>query len=268
MLCEKKKFALWFVLALMLLHLVNFLVYYLPNYVTGGDAAVGYIISFTDRAFSVIIPALISTVAFQMPDGQNIKRAAVRILIFSLPSVIYDLPYYYLYTLRLGEDSVTGLFWGLGAAAVLAALGMLRSLLLYLLCRAMARSTVADEVREKYPIFRGGVPKARVERWKGLVGEAVEARRDAGGAFSLDEPIPFGILGISVGQFLIMLGAELYTVVDYLVSFAGSYRQNEILLMTVTLLFIVAMLFVCQLICHGAARLMRKKCNKINSLEE
>ena len=258
MLSEKKHYFSVCVILVALMNAVRFSIFYLPNYVFEPSEAWSYIIRFSGLVFDMLLPALIAVECFFSLGCEKLGRVAMRAGILTLTTVIYNFPYYYLYALSLQSDSATGVLWGLGAAVVLTLTGTLHAVLLYAVLRFVAMQTVAESVRGRMPkLFSADIPKELRGEWNAQLWREVAARMDEGGIFSFESPAPFGILCICACQFVYRLAVELYNVIDYLVSYAGSYRTGEIVYMIFSLLFVVIMLFVCHAVCYFVGRFIR-----------
>ena len=260
MLCEKKYYTAGAFAVFAGLNLIRFLIFFLPNYVFDGGAAWGYAIHFSGVVFDMMIPLFIAVECFVYRGGRGIGGALPRMLMHSLSTVIYTLPYYYLYSISLSISSSKSILWGAFMAVVLAAVSSLHALLLYLVIRFAARQTVAAAVRARLPrMFSGAIPQDRLGEWREELDREVADRIGEGKVAAFDSPLPFGILCAAACQFLYRFAVELYSVLDYLVTYAGSYRVGEIIYMIASLLFILVMLFACHAAGYGAARVVQIK---------
>ena len=156
MLCEKKYYTAGAFAVFAGLNLIRFLIFFLPNYVFDGGAAWGYAIHFSGVVFDMMIPLFIAVECFVYRGGRGIGGALPRMLMHSLSTVIYTLPYYYLYSISLSISSSKSILWGAFMAVVLAAVSSLHALLLYLVIRFAARQTVAAAVRARLPRMFSG----------------------------------------------------------------------------------------------------------------
>ena len=268
MLSEKKYYSAGVFSVLLALSLIRFLIFYLPNYVFGSTETWAYVIRFSEVVFGMVLPLLIAAEAFFTVRGGDIRRGCVRVTVMSLSTVVYNLPYYYLFSVSLEITSDKSILWGALAAVALVLVGALHSLLLFLVMRFAARGTVAAAVRERLPrVFSGEIPRERLGEWRCELAREVDSRLGEGGIFSFDSPAPFAMLCASACQFIYSFGLELYNVIDYLVSYSGAYRSGEILYMIFSLVFILAMLFVCQAAAVGVGKIVMLG-NKSKKYEE
>ena len=269
MLCEKKYYTAGARGVLVGLNLIRFLIFFLPNYVFYGGAEWSYVIRFSEVVFDMMIPLLIAVECFVYSGGRPGARTAARVWIFSTSTAIYSLPSSYLYSISLSISSAKSILWGALMAVAIAVISGLHAFLLCLAIRFAARQTVADAVRARLPkMFSGVIPKDRLCEWRGELDREVADRIGEGGMASFDSPVPFGILCAAAFQFLYRFAVELYSVIDYLVTYAGSYRVGEIIYMIASLLFILIMLFACHAAGYGAARVVRAKDDKKAIQEE
>ena len=269
MLCEKKYYTAGAVSVFAAMNLIRFLIFFLPNYVFYGGAEWSYVIRFSEVVFDMMIPLLIAVECFVYRGGRRLGGAAARVWLCSLSTAIYALPYYYLYAVSLSISSDRSILWGATAAVVMAAISGLHAFILYLVIGFAARQTVAAAVRERLPkLFSGVIPDDRRGEWREEVGREVADRIGEGRIVSFDSPMPFGILCAAACQFLYRFAVELYSVIDYLITYAGSYRVGEIIYMVASLLFRLLMLFACHAAGYGAARVVRLQVNKENCSEE
>ena len=231
---KSKKIMLTTVLSSIGLHLVIFLMYFIPYYVvqTNADSSglviYEYIRSFMTKFIEFAIPVVACTVIYFTESVQTIGRAALRCLYIALGKLIYLIPYYYLwfYEASGGSDS--------GEALVMSALASLFDLtiffvyilLLFLAIRFISNRRNCKEIHS---------------------------------AFDFSYALCVGIFVPSFVQFLIYFIQEVITTVDYLKSYAGYYRTGEIVYMIFSFLFIFACMIATHLIAHMLAVKLDKK---------
>lgn len=254
---KSKKIILWAALSSVGIHLLTFLMYFIPYYVVEiGDFASGfeiyeYIRIFLSNFIDFAVPAVASAVLCFCDISQSTGKTILHGLYISLGKLAYLLPYYYLYFMQIsgGNDSAEALAMS-ALAGVFDTLVLWGNILLFcLITRLVAKhfcyrkklSEIPTLIREKL------TEKNKKEIMESAKAEALSIS-ELNKTFDFSNPATVGIFVPAFIQFVLYLIPEITTTADYLKTYAGYYRTNEIIYMIVSFLFILASMLVTHLI--------------------
>ena len=172
-------------------------------------------------------------------------------LAIAAAKIIYSLPYYYLYFLSIGYDSIDGIPLYTLSALLAVIFEWAKLLLFFTLIYLTSRRHIMRELILTLPKAHQKKP---TEKEKQVLHASADARLAGeltlGGVLNFDAPVTLSIFLASVGQFVYALSVEIKNAVDYLTEFAGNYRTGEIIYMTFCFVFVVAELIISHLVCY------------------
>lgn len=235
-----------------------FLLFYIPNYVIEDYAyLVGdfeYVRFFLARLYEFTLGASAAVVLFVIlvRNGEvTVPVTLAAASVFALAKIIYSLPYYYLYFLSIGYDSIDGIPLYTLSALLAVIFEWVKTILFFSVCYLVSRRHIKKELISRLPVAKQKKPP---EKERAEIKRATDMRLSdeltLGGTFNFDAPVTLGIFLVSVGQFAFALISEITSTVDYLIEFAGNYRTDEIVYMTFCFIFILAELVISHLVCH------------------
>lgn len=221
-------------------YLLIFLIFYLPNYVFElPESYVGtYLVAreIAERIIAFIIPTTAAATVFSAETCERIGKKMLRVLSLASCAAVYYLPYYYLYMLTFGFDSIESV-----CLSALMTVGdvVLRGaeILLFIMladffaCRAARRADMDGMLSDR--------KAARVSVYENMVGAY----------FDLSHPATVGILAIAIARLTVSVIAELFDTVSYLIEDAGMYGAGEIIYIMLTYIGLLCMMVLCHLIC-------------------
>lgn len=206
-----------------LANIAVFALYYIFSYVvTAPNDLVVYLIHFVTNAASLLIP--LSAVAVLLVKRTYVSRSSLLIsaIPFALCKILYLVPYYYMFFIYSGYDSVESLAMG----AIWSIPEMLVQYLLTVLA-VLGMRKISEFIGK-----RSG---------NNASPESLLAER---GVLNLDNPTTFSILCISICTFVYLLVVEIINAISYFIEYAGSYRIDEILYIAVSFIYDVLMLLI------------------------
>ena len=249
------------------LYFALFLLFYIPNYVIEDYAyLVGdfeYVRLFFSMLFEFTLGASGAVVLFVVlikRGGVITSRVLSGALAIAAAKIIYSLPYYYLYFLSIGYDSIDGIPLYTLSALLAVIFEWAKLLLFFVIIYFTARRHIMRELILTLPKAHQKKP---TEKEKQVLLASADARLAGeltlGGVFNFDAPVTLGIFLASVGQFVYALSVEIKNAVDYLTEFAGNYRTSEIIYMTWCFVFVVAELIISHLVCYYLKNTLAKR---------
>ena len=244
-----------------------FLLFYIPNYVIEDYAYyVGnfeYIRFFFSRLFEFLISTTAAVVLFTVlvKCGALTRRAVITsALLFASAKAIYALPYYYLYFLSIGYDSIDGIPLYTLSMLLSVIFEWAKIILFFSLCYFVSRRHIVKEVLLDFPVAQRKNPPEKV---KAEIKKRSDTRLSElileGSVLNFDAPVVLGVFLVSVGQFFFSLIEEIKSAVDYLTEYAGNYRTDEIVYMTWCFVFLVIELAASHLIAYYLKNFISKK---------
>jgi len=221
-----------------------FLLFYIPNYAfLTTDVTVDYIRHFLTELANFLLPVYAAVTVLNVAGGR-LRPSLLCSLRLAATHAIYLLPYYYLYMLAYGFDSIEAISISLLITLLGVAANTLHILLFsYAILYTMRYRLIKD--------FRMGMPTER-QKDKLTVDQSRRLSEMALSERTSKNPYDLGVtknLGIFVAvmlQLMISLGFELYDTVSFLLSYAGSYRISEIIFITLSYTFILATMLITQ----------------------
>lgn len=251
----------------LLLNLVLFLLFYIPNYIIEDYAYIVGDFEYVRLFFSMLLEFLIGVsgavvlyVILLRTGGVTLSRVLPGSAVIAAATFINSLPYYYLYFLAYGYDSIDGIPLYTLSALLSVIFEWIKLLLLFSLCYFVSRRHIMKELTLTLPKNQQKKVPKKVKRELHLAADSrLSDELAEGGMFNFDSPITLGILLASAGQFVYAFAVELKNAVEYLTEFAGNYRTGEIIYMTWSFIFILVELAVCHALCHALKNFLAKK---------
>ena len=233
-------------------NLLVFLLFFIPNYVLEESTEIiEYSRIFITKFAEFAIPVVSATLLFGLLIERGTKSAVKGALVLALPRIIYLLPYYYLYHIAFGYDSIESILLSALVTVFGVAITFATILLLLLLARFLASKACMKPIAEKLP------PKMQkdmtMETRTQLKKEAEKSMSTLGipdTALDFSHPITLGIFSASFAGFCLNFLVEFFDTVTYLLDYAGYYRIEEIIYIVVCYLFLLAEFFVTNWIAH------------------
>ncbi len=249
------------------LYFVLFLIFYIPNYVIEDYAyTVGnfeYVRHFLSLLLEFILGASGAVVLFVVlmrTGGVTTGHVLTGAATIAAAKLIYSLPYYYLYFLSLGYDSVDGIPLYTLSALFAVMLEFAKLILFLSLVYFTSRRHIMKELKLTLPAAYRKKPSEKERR---ALHAAADVRLSdeltVGGVLNFDAPVTLGIFLSSVGQFAYALSAEIKNAADYLTEFAGNYRTDEIIYMTACFVFVIFELIISHVACYYLKNWLLKK---------
>lgn len=240
------------------LYFALFLLFYIPNYVIEGYADIfgnfEYVRLFLSMLFEFILGSSGAVVLFvvlikhgPLTPGRTLTAAAV----IAAARIIYSLPYYYLYFLSYGYDSIDGIPLYTLSALLAVIFEWVKLLILFALVYFSSRRHIVKALTLSLPkAQQKNMPKKTKLTLLATADARLWGELSHGGIFNFDAPITLGIFLASVGQFVYALSLEVKTAVEYLTEFAGNYRSDEIIYMTWCFIFVILELIISHTVCY------------------
>lgn len=238
-----------FIALLCLIHLSVFVGFYTTTYLPSVRLlevkqwvvdAVYYLTSLIEYC----LPLICATVALCIGGG-SIKKSVICSVLISIPRFVYLFPYYYLYQIAYGYDSLESL--GLSALISLGLVALLavHILILYFTAYFVMRLLTKKAVTESLPPYK---KNSQDKRDKAEILEKTELalpeRIRDGGVIDLSVPVLLGIFAAALLDFLYPFISECISAVSFLITFAGTQTPEEILFMGLSFLYILAKLLL------------------------
>ena len=212
---------------LFLISLFDFLFYYIINLLFWESDAAVYTAYFVGRFFEFAIP--IFAAALMLTRIQSTKKTILTALIFSLPRIVYLIPYYYLDYVYDIYDSKEAIVLSLATSAVVILVIALKTLLLHAIMRLFISRRGLTE--PDFPIR----------------------------PLDLDAPVTFGILTATLLVFIVELGLEIYDTVVFFIEAGTRYRTGEILSIVGSYVFLIAAFLLAHALACLLASYLKKK---------
>ena len=255
---------------------INFfllLLFYIPVYILGVESSTWYdgwyyssriITSFVE----FLMPVPFAVILFFKAREERFWQLAHKALYFALPKIAYILPYYYLYSLSYGYDSLEGLLISLGVTAVSVVIADLHILLLYFVIGFTARRIAAAKMRATLPHSYEKKPLYAIEAEFGReIEHDLDECIDKRGVFDIQLPFVGAIFAASLVEFTYSLLSEIATTVSYLLECAGDYRLDEIIYIVVCFTLILVELFAAHALGYFAKIFITEKYKSTDETE-
>ncbi len=265
---KSKKIILTAALSSALLHLVTFLMYFIPYYVMEADISsqgleiYEYVRTFVSRFLEFAIPAVACAVVYFSDSSQKGGKAVIRCLYIALGRLVYLLPYYYLWFMEIsgGADSVEAVIMACISSVFDLIFFWAYIVLLYALLRLVAkRIEYRKTLKALTPQVREKLTKDDTNKLLISAKAKIDAYPEQSGVFDFSNALCAGLFAPAFIQFLVYFVQETITTVDYLKSFVGNYRAGEILYMIFSFLFIFASMLVTHVINCRLATALREE---------
>lgn len=259
-------------LASLALHLLMFLMYFVPNYVIGvNKELIGYKIyaaigAYITRFLEFAIPALACAAVYFSNPQQKALKAVLKCLSLALCKLIYYIPHYYLVFMQGNTiDSVNALFMSGIFSILFVILSWIHIMLLFASLRIVARiSRYRNSIKELTPQKKEKLTKKDKKNMLACAKAEIDAYPELGNDFDFSYPLCVGLFAPTFIQFIIYLVQELITTVDYLKPDSGLYNVEDIITMIFTYLFI----FASMLITHKLIVMIFVKTREVKSENE
>lgn len=218
--------------------IVTFVLFYLNSFIIEYNRfteGIEYVRFFADDLIHFLIPALSGAIALIGFEYGGARSTLVGCIPLALTRLIYTLPYYYLYHVYMGFDSIEALLASLVISVLIAVITYLWVLLLAFVSRLCL----------KRMCVRVGI----------LPTEALGA--DA--LLDMSSPAVASIAAIAFIGFTAELIEEIINTVNYLIEYADSYRMSEIVYIVICFVFLAAKLIISHLLMSYVRRLTIKR---------
>ena len=237
-----------------------FLSFYVPGYVLEVSAfEYDYVhhYAFEVASFLGSTVAVCAVYTRAVREGTHPLRDAVG---FVLPTLIYNVPYYYLYALAYGYDSVEGSLAGLVVGGIELVIGYGIVIGGYYAMRAVARRAAGRVAILDVPPKRRDDMTPEIRRdYEARVAVLLREQLGDERVMSPSSVIVNATFIASLVRFGYGLAEEIYTTVGYLVDYAGTYRPEELLTMLAGYLALLAELVLATAVSGLVRRLILKR---------
>ena len=133
-------------------NLLVFLTFFVPNYVfEESTEIIEYARIFLTKFAEFALPTIAASILFKLYSNSEIKSIIKGAVIFALPRIIYLLPYYYLYHIAFGYDSIESISLSALVTVFGVSVNALLILALFFLARALATKAATKPIIEKLP---------------------------------------------------------------------------------------------------------------------
>lgn len=263
---ENKRFYLFGILGFCAVNLFSFLIFFIPNYVIEADIGwFEYVRIFINKFAEFALPPIAAALLIKVYFNGGIKNALIGAIYFSLPRIIYLLPYYYLYHIAYGYDSIESISLSALVTVFGVALMWAHITLLFLIIRMFAIRSIAKSLATDLP---PAVQKSMTVDLKKKLNQQAEkslcTEINFTGAFDFSIPLTLGIFAATFGEFIINFMRESVDTVTYLINYAGYYRMGEIIYITACFVFLIVELLAVHLIAYH----LFKKANSIKETND
>lgn len=240
------------------LYLIIFLVFYIPNYIFPDyflelpDGALNVFLIFRDaleRLVQFFVPLSAATYLLLRSAKRGIRSIFLPSLLSALPSLVYAVPYCYLYALSQGFDSVEGLMISALLSVVGVVLLALEIVALMFVCRAVLGFAIGRGLT-------GSVAERRL-----AVQEKLDGALLAEGVFNLSSPLSRGIFASGLAIFAVQTVGEIISVVTSLSQDGAYYEVWDVVYVACTFLFMLVELLGCHAACYYIAKSIKNKEN-------
>ena len=247
-----------------LVNLILFLIFYIPNYILEADStARDYASYFFTRLVEFILPTLSAVLIFIDSVGKSPRSALIGAIWLSLPRFIYLFPYYYLYETAYGSDWIESILISLLINLLIISIYWLHVVLIYLVILYSSQRLIKREIIGEYPkSYAEKIPDSALTEFNKRVSDRMlsEVRRD--GIFNFDLTVTFAIMLGCIAEFVYRFVLECVDAISYLAEYAGTYRSEEIVYMIFSFAFIVLEVIIAHLLCCLTKKLVIKKCTE------
>ena len=261
MIKNKNKFFGMSALVAVLINLILFLMFYIPNYILEAESvAWDYFDYFFTELFEFVLPLMSATLMLVGAASGELKPTFLHALWLSLPRFIYLFPYYYLRETAYGSDWIESVTISAIFSTFLITVYWLQVMALFAIMLFASKHFIKRAVIGEFPKnYAEKVPEeARKAVDKRIFAELqAEMRRD--GLFNFDLTVTFAILLASAAEFFYSIIFEIIDAIEYFVEYAGSYRNEEIWYIVFCFAFILIEMLLGHIICYFLKKITVKK---------
>ena len=230
------------------INLFLLLIFYIPVYVLNVEMSTWYdgwyYASSMITDFVEFVMPIPFAVLLYFTSRNSLSTLVQRTIYFALPKIVYILPYYYLYALSYGYDSVEGLLISLAVTAGGVIISALHVLLLYFVIGFAARRIAALKMRATLPHNYDKKPLGAIEaEFHDEIEKDMDEYVYKRGVFDVSSPIIGGIFAASAVEFIYSLAVEIANTISYLVEYVGDYRLDEVIYIVLCFIMILIELF-------------------------
>lgn len=233
-------------------NLFSFLMFFIPYYVLEVEIeSIEYARIFLTKFIEFGLPVMGGALLLASGAKEKFGTKLLNGLFISLPRLVYLLPYYYLYFIAYGYDSIESI----GLSSLVTLFGIL-----VMICHMLVICYVgvlAEQIfyktkrrKEKSKNISNSQDKVSPEAVDSLNSEMMNEFLSGKNPFIFSTALAIGLFSASMVEFVIALASEIISTVEYLISYAGQYRIEEIIYMTVSYLFILFETLVVYAICY------------------
>lgn len=253
--------------AFVAINLIAFLIFFIPNYVLEIDIGeFEYVRIFLTKLIEFALPPIAAVLIYVGGSCEGWERAIKRSAGIASTRAVYLLPYYYLYHIAYGYDSIESIVLSILVSLFGIALLFGQIILLYEALRVTTRKVVKKALIDDLPpMYKKEMPKDIKNMLDKKAEDSLREIPEKPGIFDFSAPVTVGIFSAVFTQFMISFIYELVDTIEYLVSFAGYYRLGEIIYITVSFLYILLELLIVHVVCYA---LKNKLCKKVPEKEK
>lgn len=194
--------------------LSSFLIFYLPMLFAQENIALIFTAHFAGYFIDSLIPAFSAAVVFSEILSAGFARSLLSSFKLALPRLVYLIPYYYLYYMSEGYDT-------------LESLGLLSIRTVFIIV-LFALEILA------YALLAKLFAKRRAKGWDFF---------EPSGIFDISAPVGFGVFAICLGKFVMNLITEIKNAVIYFIDYGEFYQMSDVFFALGKILFALATLF-------------------------
>ncbi len=240
----KKKYIRRSFAVLSLLYLAVFASFYIIRYLPSVNLldvsdTVYYIVFYITSALEYCLPLLSAATVFAL-SGFVIKNALLYCLILAIPRFFYLLPYYYLYAIAYGNDSIESLSFSFCVTLGLILALAVYIFILYIVIYFISRALIIRRLKSELPIYKQkNLTDNDKAELKLRLTEELDSEMPLQKILDISNPVSAAILCAAALEFVYLFIRELIGAVDYLTDYAGTYTGGEIFYMVFSFTFIL-----------------------------
>lgn len=209
------------------LNILAFALYYVFSYIVSApNDFVVYLVHFTTNTITLLLPLISASVLLIKRTYVGKSPMLVAAIPLAITKIIYLVPYYYMFFIYSGYDSIEsltmGALWSIPEIAFLYG----ETVLL-----AVGMRLISDFIEK-----RAEQPRAFHE----LIAERP--------VLDLDNSATLSIFCVGILTFIYLFVKELVNAISYFVEYAGSYKMDEILYIAFSFIYDVLMLLIVHLV--------------------
>lgn len=246
------------------INLLLFLLVFLPIYViddldnlyyyilrVGDYSGFFYFVSHLEEAFRYFSPVFAGVLMCQKYASFGLKKTLTAGLKLSAASLIYTIPFCYLYAMSNGAYTVEALLWGAFVSLIYMIILYIQSLIMFVIIkRTVCYFNAKAALSELPPLKSDSSKKAFIKEHMEKSEKNLAKILSSGDTFDFSNSGTLGVFFASLLNFTIYLVKEIIGTASYLKEYAGTYRTEEIGYMVFRFIFILALLFICHAVCH------------------